>query len=304
MEQRPSSLLRIAAPLRSLFQRFTYLGLIMAAFGLMLVGKVDTVLVDRVRMEVTDAVAPILEALSRPAATVAEGVKNFNDLSSIRQDNYRLLEENSRLMQWQTVARKLQAENAALRTLVGVVNEGTAKYVTARVIAGSRSAFSHGMIVNAGKNAGLIKGQAVIGSLGLIGRVSEVSNNSARILLLTDIDSRVPVVIESSRTRAILAGGNSARPQLIHLTPGAKISPSDRIVTSGHGGAFAPGLPIGVVASVSDGGIEVQLLTDFDRVEYVRIADFGLDGLVDMSVLNSAKNAEARKNKYGTAGKR
>ncbi len=301
MEQRPSSLLRIAAPLKSMVQRFTYLGLILAAFGLMLVGKVDAVLIDRVRVEVTDAVAPILEALSRPAATVADTINNFRELSVIRQDNVRLKQENNRLMQWQTVARKLQAENAALKSLVGAVHEKKAKYVTARVIAGSRSSFSHSMIVNEGKNAGLKKGQAVISANGLIGRVSEVSNNSARILLLTDIISRIPVIVEATRTRAIMAGGNTARPHLIHLAPGAKISPSDRIVTSGHGGAFAPGLPIGVVASVSDGGNEIQLFTDFDRLEYVRIADFGLNGLVDTSILNPAKN---HRNKVGNTDKK
>ena len=273
MEQRPSALLRIAAPLKSLVQRFMYLGLIAAAFGLMLLGKVDAVLVDRVRAEVTDAVAPILEAFSRPVATVSEGIQNFQELRVIRDENAKLKQENARLMQWQTVARKLQSENVALHQLLGVVHDKSAKYVTARVIAGSAGALSNMLIVNSGKYDGVRKGQAVISDRGIIGRISEVSNRSARVLLLTDINSRVPVLIESNRTRAI-----------IHLPPGARVTPSDRIITSGHGGAFPSGLPVGVVASVSDGGIEVQLFTDFSRLEYVRIADFGLTGLVDMSV--------------------
>ncbi len=301
MEQRSSSLLRVAAPLKSLVQRFTYLGLIFATFGLMLLGRLDAVLIDRVRIEVTDAVAPVLEALSRPVATVANGINNFKDLSAIRQDNQRLEQENSRLMQWQTVARKLQAENTILKTLVGVAQEEKAKYITARVIAASRNTFSHSIIANEGQNAGLRKGQAVISVNGLIGRVSEVSDNSARILLLTDIISRIPVIVESTRTRAILAGGNTGRPHLIHLPPDAKISPSERIVTSGHGGAFAPGIPIGVVASVREGGIEVQLFTDFDQLEYVRIADYGLDFFVDSSALNAPKNGKYR---VGITGKK
>lgn len=284
MEQRPSALLRIAAPLKSLVQRFMYLGLIAAAFGLMLLGKVDAVLVDRVRAEVTDAVAPILEAFSRPVATVSEGIQNFQELRVIRDENAKLKQENARLMQWQTVARKLQSENVALHQLLGVVHDKSAKYVTARVIAGSAGALSNMLIVNSGKYDGVRKGQAVISDRGIIGRISEVSNRSARVLLLTDINSRVPVLIESNRTRAIMAGGNTARTKLIHLPPGARVTPSDRIITSGHGGAFPSGLPVGVVASVSDGGIEVQLFTDFSRLEYVRIADFGLTGLVDMSV--------------------
>jgi rod shape-determining protein MreC len=284
LEQRPSSLLRIAAPLKSLLQRFMYLGLIAAAFGLMLLGKVDAVLVDRVRAEVTDAVAPILEALSRPVATVSEGIQNFQDLKFIRDENAMLKQQNARLMQWQTVARKLQAENVALQQLLGVVHEKSAKYVTARVIAGSSGSLANMLIVNTGKKDGVRKGQSVISDRGIIGRISQVSNRSARVLLLTDINSRVPVLVESNRTRAIMAGNNTARTKLIHLPQGARVTPSDRIITSGHGGAFPSGLPVGVVASVSDNGIEVQLFTDFSRLEYVRIADFGLNGLVDMSV--------------------
>jgi len=286
LEQRPSALLRIAAPLKSLVQRFMYLGLIAAAFGFMLLGKVDAVLVDRVRADVTDAVAPILEALSRPVATVSEGIQIFQDLRVIRDDNARLKQENARLMQWQTVARKLQSENKKLNDLLGVVHDQSVKYVTARVIAGSGGSLSNMLIVNTGKKHGVRKGQAVISERGIIGRISEVSNRSARVMLLTDINSRVPVLVESNRTRAIMTGTNTARTKLIHLPQGARVTPSDRIITSGHGGAFPSGLPVGVVASVSDGGIDVQLFTDFSRLEYVRIADFGLNGLVDMSVQN------------------
>ncbi len=293
MEQRPSALLRIAAPLKSLVQRFMYLGLIGAAFGLMLLGKVDAVLVDRVRAEVTDAVAPILEALSRPVATVSKGIQNFQELVVIREENAILKQQNARLMQWQTVARKLQAENVALQNLLGVVHDQSANYVSARVIAGSAGAFSNMLIVNAGTNDGVRKGQAVTSDRGIIGRISEVSNRSARVLLLTDINSRIPVLIENNRTRAIMTGTNTSRTKLIHLPPGARVTPSDRIITSGHGGAFPSGLPVGIVASVSDGGIEVQLFADYAKLEFVRIADFGLNGLVDMSVQKSSAKHKA-----------
>ena len=291
MEQRPSALFRIAAPLKSLVQRFMYLGLIAAAFGLMLLGKVDAVLVDRVRAEVTDVVAPILEALSRPVATVSKGIQNFQELVVIREENAILKKQNARLMQWQTVARKLLAENIALQNLLGVVHDKNANYVSARVIAGSGGAFANMLIVNAGEIDGVRKGQVVISDRGIIGRISGVSNRSARVLLITDINSRIPVLIENNRTRAIMTGTNTSRTKLIHLPPGARVTPSDRIITSGHGGAFPSGLPVGVVASVSDGGIEVQLFADHAKLEFVRIADFGLKGLVDMSVQkNSLKH--------------
>lgn len=279
-DQRSSSILRIAAPLKSLVQRFTYLGLIGLAFSMMLLGKIDAVLVDQVRAEVTNAVAPILGALSRPAQTVSDGIDNFRSLTNIHAENRRLREENLRLLQWQSAARKLYADNSALRALLGAKPEGSARFVTARVIAGSGGAFANTLILNAGALDGIKKGQAVLTDQGFVGRIAQVSSRSSRVILLTDFNSRVPVLVESSRGRALLVGGNTRRPRLIHVAPGARVTPSDRIVTSGHGGAFPPGLPIGLVAAVSDGGVTVQLFADYGRLEYVKVADFGLKGLV------------------------
>lgn len=280
MDQRPSTILRVAQPLKGLVQRFAYLGLIVAAFGLMLVGKIDAVIVDQVRGEVINAAAPILGALSRPIQTVSNLIDNANSAIDMRAENERLREENARLLQWQTAARKLQADNAALSKLLTVVPEAPATYLSARVIATARGTYGNSIVLNAGAIHGVRKGQAVLGEAGFVGRIADVSSHASRVLLLTDVSSRVPVMLESARARALLVGGNVNRPRLVFVTPGTRVTPSERIVTSGDGGAFPPGLPVGVVASVTDSSIEVQLFTDYDRLEYVRIGDFGLDGLV------------------------
>ena len=273
-----------------------YLGLVFAAFGLMLLGKFETVSIDKMRLEITEAIAPILEAFSQPAATVSAYIQNIQDLSNIRSENERLKQDNIGLLQWQTVARKLQADNTALRQLLSVVKDNDKKYITARVIAGSGGVLSNMLIVNAGKNDGVYKGQIVIDARGVIGRVSHVSNRSSRVQLLTDINSRVPVLIENNRTRAILTGKNTNLANLIHLPQGAKIWPGDRIITSGHGGAFPSGLPIGVVVSLRDDGIDVKFFTDFSTLEYVRIVDFGLNNLMkigeDKNIINQVFNVK------------
>jgi rod shape-determining protein MreC len=283
LERRSSALVRIAAPLKSLVQRFMYLGLILSAFSLMFLGKFDAAAIDKVRIQVIEVVAPILEAFSRPAATVSNYIQNIHDLTNIKDENNRLTQENVRLLQWQTIARKLQTDNMALRQLLNVVKDNREKYISARVIAGSGGLLSNMLIVNAGETNGVMKGQTVIGTRGVIGRISQVSENSSRVLLLTDINSRVPVLVEGNKTRAIMIGKNTSLASLIHLPQGAKVSVSDRIITSGQGGAFPSGLPIGIVASTSDEGIDVQLFTDFSRLEYVRIVDFGLNNLMKNS---------------------
>ncbi|MEE9139397.1 MAG: rod shape-determining protein MreC [Alphaproteobacteria bacterium] len=280
MKQRTGSVLRFAAPLKAFVQRFAFLALVGASFGLMMLGKADMVLVERMRTVTTDAVAPLLDALSRPAAAVSEFAGRIQEAVALRSENARLHEENERLLQWQQVARRLEAENRTLRELLNVVPGATVSFVSARVIADSGGAFVRSVLVGSGARDGVRKGQAVITGHGLVGRVASVGEHSARILLITDLNSRIPVVVASTRDRAILAGDNSDRPGLVHYGNDARVSPGDRIVTSGHGGAFPPGLPVGTVASVSASEIRVQPYVHWDRLEYVRVVDFGLEGIL------------------------
>ena len=249
---------------------------------MMILGKVDVLLIDSIRAHVTDTVAPILDALSRPIESVSKAVDHVRELADLRGENQRLRENQARLLQWQAVARNLEAENRILKGLLNYVPGPEPSFITGRVIADTGGAFAHGLILNAGARDGVVRGQAAITGDGLIGRVAGVGDRSSRILLITDLNSRIPVLVGSDRTRAILAGNNSDHPRLIHLASGETVSAGDRIITSGHGGAFPPGLPVGQVASVNDGGISVQPFVRRDRLEVVRLLDFGLAGILQL----------------------
>jgi rod shape-determining protein MreC len=240
----------------------------------MLVGKGETLLVDRFRTGVLDFASPIMEVLSQPAAAVANAVQNAKDLYWLRTENARLRAENSKLREWQATAHELKVENTALRDFLRMPTDTQARFITARVIADPGGAFVRSAIVNVGRRRGVAKGQAVMTPDGLAGRIFEAGFHSARVLLVTDINSRLPVLVESSRARAILAGDNSDRPKLAFLSASADISIGDRIVTSGQGGMFPPGLPVGKVASLDGGVVRIAPFVDFDRLELVRIVDY------------------------------
>lgn len=267
-------MLRMALPLRALVQRFGLFFLVLAAVSLMVLGKAETVLVERIRSSVADVVAPILDVMSRPAEAVENAVANLRELGRLHEENARLREENAKLRHWETVARNATDQNAALRTLLKLAPEGAVSSVTARVVAESGGIFIRSMLLNAGGRDGVAKGQAVLAGEGLVGRIGAVGDRSARVLLITDLNSRIPVVLESSRTRAIVAGDNSPWPKLAFLPPNATAKVGDRVVTSGHGGGLPAGLAVGEVVSVGDDGIRVQPFADLDRLDYLRVVKF------------------------------
>ncbi len=272
---------QVAATLRAGVQRFAFVLLVVGAFGVMVIGKADTVIVERIRSAVGDVVTPVLDVLSRPVQTVNDLMADAQDLVTMRAELRRLREENARLLSWQNVAQRLEAENKALRSFLNYQTGPQATFITARVVGDAGSAFVRSMLLNAGARDGVRNGQAVMTADGLAGRITEVGDSSARVLLITDINSRIPVLVERTRDHAMLSGDNSRQPQLNFLPPGAQVQIGDRIVTSGHGGTYPAGLPVGVVASVSDRGvIRIEPLVDWSRMEFVRVVDFGISGVL------------------------
>lgn len=274
---RAQSPMRLTMPIRAWMQRFALLLLILAAFGLIVLGKADTVVAERLRTQLADALAPFFDLVSRPAASFGRVSEEVREISALRAENERLREANARLLQWQEVARRLESENQQLRGLMNVTPEPTVSYVSARIIADSGGAFVRSVLVNAGSRSGAAKGQAAIMDHGLVGRVVEAGERASRVLLLTDLNSRIPVLLETSRERAVLAGDNGPRPRLLYLPSRREpAKPGERVVTSGHGGVFPPGIPIGQTVAGEDGAVRVALYADFDRLEFLRLVDTGL----------------------------
>lgn len=270
------SVVRFAAPIRAWAQRFSLTVLICAAVALLMLGKVDAVLIEAVRVRVTDAFAPLLDAFSRPAATAARSVEMMIALNDAFEENKRLKEENERLLQWRQAAMRLEAENKSLRDLLNYVPERLVAHATARVVAAPGGSFVRTLVVTAGERDGARKGQAALSGSGMVGRVIDVGDRSSRVLLITDINTRIPVMLETSRLQAVLAGDNSSQPKLLYLPPETPPAVGERVVTSGHGGLFPAGIPVGVVAAVGDRGIRVEPFADLDRLEHVQLVDYGV----------------------------
>ncbi len=266
--------------LKSKLQRFGLLALVMAAFGLMLLGKADTILVEKGRILFNDITTPVLALLSKPAETVSGFIQNIHELVSIRQENNRLRDENQRLNLIKLETERLRKENAYLSGLLNYVPPPEAVSISSRVIADTGNSFAQSLIAFVGAKQEIEKGNVVLTGDGLVGRIASVGVNAARILLITDINSRVPVKIEPIDVPAILAGDNTEYPQLISFPNNVRVSVGDRIATSGLAGVYPAGLPVGTVISVNDGVVKVRPFVNRNHLEVVRIVDYGLSGLI------------------------
>lgn len=264
---------------RATAQRLSSLLLAMTAIALMVMGKLDATLAERVRARAGDVIAPVLAFVSEPIASANDWVEEATHLFALVRENARLREENMRLRQWQDSALKLEAENASLRSLLAYKPDPAVQTRTARVVGDQAGQYVRSVLVMAGTKDGIAKGQAAMTGAGLVGRATDVGFWSSRILLLTDLNSNIPVIIEESRERAIVSGDNSEFPRLIFVAQDARIVPGQRVVTSGHDGIFPVGLPVGIVRSVNGNDIRIAPLADLSRLELLQLIDTSMSAL-------------------------
>ena len=279
MRQR-SGAIGATSSLKVWFQRFSFVLLMVVAFGVLLIGKADTVMLSRLRIWAADGIGPFLYAVSSPIETARETAADVQSYFALKSQVEALRLENQALQDWEQQARDLQAENASLRELLKMTPSPRVSFISAPVVADASSGFVRGVIALAGAQHGVTKGQAAMVGNGMVGRVQDVGNRVSRVMLLTDINSRLPVLIERTRDQAILAGNNSERPEVSYLSRDADVKIGDHVVTSGVGGAFPAGLPVGEVADISDGKVYVQPFADLGRLEYIRMVDYELPGVL------------------------
>lgn len=273
-------MIRLSIPVRQALARLTLPVLIAVAFGLMLLGKADTLLAERARIALSDALAPIYAVMAQPLDHVHLLLRNGRRVLSVFEDNARLRQENERLRHWQSVALALDTENARLKANLHWIPDPQAHYVTARVVADAGGVYARSVLLAAGPNHHITKGQIALDDRGLVGRVTEVGSRSVRVLLITDLNSRIPVTLEGSGARAMLMGTNGPRPRLMHWPEGVHPMEGERVVTSAEAGAFPPGLIVGTVHYSASNTPEVQPAARLDRLEIVRIFDYGLRGVL------------------------
>jgi rod shape-determining protein MreC len=242
------------------------------ALILVFLGRVQPTLFDRVRAYASDRAAPVLEVLRTPLRTATQWGGNLTNIFDVYQENLRLKEQNARLRQWQNAALALDQRLRRYQLLLKAVPDPELGSVTAHVIGRARRPFLDTMILDAGRRQQIKPGEAIVDDRGMIGRIFLAGDHTSWVILLTDLNSRIPVSIEPGNVQAIMAGDNSNAPTLEVSAQEVHLRDGQQVVTSGDGALLPAGLSIGKV--YWDGNdFRVGLYADAGHSDDVRVLD-------------------------------
>lgn len=242
------------------------------ALVVIFVGRVQPTLFDRARAYASDHTAPVLETLRLPLRSAGEWASGLGHAFDVYQENQRLKQENARLRQWQDAALVLEQRLKRYQLLLNAVPDPALGSVTAHVIGRASRPFLDTMILDAGRRQHVKPGEAVVDDRGMIGRIFVAGEHTSWVILLTDLNSRIPVAIEPGGVQAIMIGDNSAEPYLEVSTERARLKTGQQVVTSGDGAILPAGLAIGKI--YWDGSeFRTALRADAGHSEDVRVLD-------------------------------
>ncbi len=225
-------------------------------------------------MDMTDSLVEAAGAPTRAVNTLMEGAQDwalaYQKVEDLTQENKELREHLARM-------RIFREENKSLKKLLKVTERHPRKIVSGKVILYPGRPFIKSMLIDSGVEEGMEPHLPVITAEGLVGRTLEVADHTTRVLLLTDLNSKIPVIVKPLNEQAILVGDNTEMPTLKYLPYESKIQPGHIIETSGRGGVFPAGVLVGIVESVNDGKVKIKTAVDLEAVSFVTAVSSSLD---------------------------
>jgi rod shape-determining protein MreC len=225
-----------------------------------------------------EALGPIEIGLSVPTARVDQLGRAVEHIGQLEAENARLRAEVDQLSSEAVRVPELERENAELRAELGFQQESPQfRWVTARLIGFDPSNLVQAIIVDQGSRNGIAEGMTAITPRGLVGQVVQVTPNTSKILLITDVSSSVDAQIQTNRAAGVVSGSRNGQLTMSYIPQGLKVKTGDRVVTSGLGGIFPPGIWVGTITDVRQNDVDpfqsalVEPAVDFGRLDNVMI---------------------------------
>jgi len=251
-------------------QKFSLFALIILSIIFLLIEKIETKPLNYFRSIIKDTIYRGSFLASLPT----EGLDNIIEKSAkhlkIYKEYDKLKEENDLLKTIKSKSNYLMLENKQLRKLIEEDIGTKDNFVSARVMLDKKSPYLNSFIISSGSNKEIKNGMAVLDGKNFIGRIVDVNFFSSRVLLISDLNSKVPIIVEPSGNHGILSGHGSKNATLEYLPENNKTKDGDTVYTSGKEGIFKPGIPIGKV-KLEKKIIEVLFFSNLDQISFINI---------------------------------
>lgn len=226
------------------------------------------------RLTLMDVTTPVWSVTHDATHWIHERAQYIQQHFSVMEENQRLRMQLEQLPHWRNIANQLTAENKHLKQFLKVPAPSVQPIVTAKVVTSPYAPSNQTLIINAGRIQGIEKYQPVIVPQGLVGRIIEVGDNSARVLLITDPRSRISVRGEASTFQAIIAGNQGHSLKIVHHRAHKTDVSSQRLLTSGKGNIFPDGLMVAsmdVVGAPENQTMIIEPVVAWKDLDYVQV---------------------------------
>jgi rod shape-determining protein MreC len=224
-----------------------------------------------------EVIGPFQKIISRASVSAGRLKSDYFELWAIRDENKRLRSLLNNYQEQLDEYREAYAVYLHLQRQLDFKKKETFPSLTARVIAKDPAFWFKTIIVDLGKNDGVVEGMVALNDKGVVGQVINVSANYAKILLANAPSSAIDAMVQKNRVRGILKGTGERGYVLNYVLKNSDVAVGDRIVTAGIGGVFSSGIPLGVVSAVRKKRrgmfleVEVTPSVDFQKLEILFI---------------------------------
>jgi len=250
-------------------QRFSLIVLVALSIFLLFIEQIETKPLNYFRSIIKDGIyrgSLIVSSPFKGLGYLADQTKNHINLYSELKE---LREKNAELENKINKEKFLIVENKKLKELIEEQSFDQST-VSSRVMLDKKSPYLNSFVINSGTNKKIKNGMAVLNEGNFIGRIVDVNFFSSRVLLISDLNSKIPVIIEPNGYHAILSGHGKKKPRLEFLPENYEIKDGSVVYTSGMEGIFDPGLPIGKTSNIEK-NITVTPFSDLSQVTFVNI---------------------------------
>ena len=257
-------------------QKFSLFALIILSIMFLFAEKIETKPLNYLRSIIKDTIYRGSLVVSIPLKIFDNIVEDISTHMNL-YDNYNKLKvENDELKNNISKSDFLELENTQLRKLIEEQVSSSSNLVSARIMLDKQSPYLNSLIINIGSNMNIKNGMAVLDGKNFIGRIVDVNFFSSRILLVADLNSKIPVISEPSAHHAILTGHGKNALSLEYLPENHNIKDGDKVYTSGKEGIFSPGIPVGIV-KIEKNIVTVSLFSDLSQITFVNVDLEGLE---------------------------